>query len=312
MADLPAGSDGLGWIVSHDVSQLLLIPGIQPASIAAAAAGDQQALAYLRSTAQHHAAYPGACALSPLDKLCAEALKSSESDRWKAALRTTAPQLVSIFNARRLFTRQLHDSAAREGILAAIRWLRAICPDVDDSMSLELLLLAAEGGHLEVLKYMWAKDDFWNQDKLFPSETAQHPECLKFLFADNDLESYWFDESILAVVARHQGLAFLQWCRDCNLPEECWHQGILLVAIEQDDQAMLTWLRAQDPPVPWDSTVCRKAAECGNISMLAWLRGQQPPCPWDEGVTAIAATRADGVRNISTLAWLRNQQPPCP
>ncbi len=311
MADLPAGSDGLGWIVSHDVSQLLLIPGIQPASIAAAAAGDQQALAYLRFTAQHRAASPGACTLSPLDKLCVEA-RHSTSDRWEAALRKTSPQIVNVFNVRRLFTRQLLDSAAREGILAAIRWLRAICPDVDDSMSLELLLLAAEGGHLEVLKYMWARDDFWRQDKLFPSETAQHPECLKFLFADNYLESYWFDEDILAVVARHHGLAFLQWCRDCNLPDEWWHEGLLLAAIELGDQPMLEWLRAQDPPVPWDSTVCRKAAECGNISMLAWLQDQQPPCPWDESVTAIAAAIADGVRNISTLAWLRNQQPPCP
>ena len=73
MLDLPADGEGLSWIVEQDATQLLLIPGLQPASIAAAAAGDQQALAYLLFTAQHHAAYPGVCALTPLDEACLQA-----------------------------------------------------------------------------------------------------------------------------------------------------------------------------------------------------------------------------------------------
>ena len=73
MLDLPADVEGLRWIVSQDPTRLLLIPGLLPASVAAAAAGDQQALAHLRSTAERHAADPHAYPLSPLDRVCIEA-----------------------------------------------------------------------------------------------------------------------------------------------------------------------------------------------------------------------------------------------
>ena len=75
MVDLPADDEGLSWIVSRDPTKLLLIPGLQPSSIAAAAAGDQQALAYLRFTAQHFAAHAGTRLLNPLDRACLAACK---------------------------------------------------------------------------------------------------------------------------------------------------------------------------------------------------------------------------------------------
>ena len=49
MIDVPADGEGLSWIVDQGATQLLLIPRLQPASIVAAAAGDQQALAYYAS-----------------------------------------------------------------------------------------------------------------------------------------------------------------------------------------------------------------------------------------------------------------------
>ncbi len=131
MLGLPADSDGLHWIASHNPSQLLLIPNVHPASVTAAAAGDHQALAYLRFTAQHHAALPDACILTPLDKVCQEASKlgsRDDEDAYCTELKQRDPSLASIFESRQGFTSRLLQTAAMEGQLAAMKWMRAICP----------------------------------------------------------------------------------------------------------------------------------------------------------------------------------------
>ena len=51
MLDLPHWNEGLIWITSQGLTQLQLIPGLEGASITAAAEGDQQALTHLRSKA---------------------------------------------------------------------------------------------------------------------------------------------------------------------------------------------------------------------------------------------------------------------
>ena len=43
---------------------------------------------------------------------------------------------------------------------------------------------------------------------------------------------------------------------------------------------MLQWLRAQEPPCPWDEDVCSKAAMNGHLEMLQWLRAQDLPEEW--------------------------------
>jgi len=42
----------------------------------------------------------------------------------------------------------------------------------------------------------------------------------------------------------------------------------------------LKWLRAQDPPCPWNLETCSYAALEGRLEALKWLRAQNPPCPW--------------------------------
>jgi hypothetical protein len=44
---------------------------------------------------------------------------------------------------------------------------------------------------------------------------------------------------------------------------------------------VLHWLRAQEPPCPWDEEACSRAAQGGHLHVLQWLREQDPPCPWD-------------------------------
>lgn len=44
---------------------------------------------------------------------------------------------------------------------------------------------------------------------------------------------------------------------------------------------VLKWLRAQEPPCPWDGFACFCAAGKGQLGALQWLRAQTPPCAWD-------------------------------
>ena len=317
MMDLPADNEGLTWIVSQDATQLLLIPGLQPASVAVAAAGDQQALAYLRFTARHHAAYPGICALSPLDRACREASDVKSRQGYKGfdtALAEEQPRVASVFRARQTHTLDQLVKAASTGQLAALQWMQAICPQTWSIRRCNLGLPAAKAGHLTILKHLWVKHlrsgtnpDDWGYDTM--SALAAHLDCFKWLVsADVQEGSSLCWDSALASVAVHHGLAALQWCRShAKLSKDVWGEPIVEKAARMGDQAMLEWLRAQDPPVPWSDWTCTAAAARGDISMLKWLRGQEPPCPWDSHVTAAAACK-----DLETLQWLRAQQPPCP
>jgi len=41
---------------------------------------------------------------------------------------------------------------------------------------------------------------------------------------------------------------------------------------------VLKWMRAQNPPCPWNALTCRAAAR-GHLEVLEWMRAQNPPCP---------------------------------
>lgn len=72
--------------------------------------------------------------------------------------------------------------------------------------------------------------------------------------------------------------------------------------------AVLEWLRAQNPPCPWDAKEYTLAARNGHVDVLRWLDAQQPPVPWKANACAAAAKRG----HLDALHWLRSQEPPCP
>ena len=312
MTDLPADGEGLSWIAEQDCTRLLLIPGLQPASIAAAAAGDQQALAYLRFTAQHHAAYPGVCALTPLDKACLQAcqLSSGEArDEFFKMLQEDDVQVADVLETLEACTSQQLIEAARTGELAALVWMRAICVLTAGFPSKDLVLRAAGAGQLHILQYLRTGSDpgGWDQKDVLGA-AVPHLDCLKWLLT-TDLPGIPCPDhqNFLLSVACFHGLPALKRFREeGDLPQHVWKgPGLCLLAAGQGDQAMLEWLRAQNPPAPLITELCKAAARKGHIRMLGWLRSQDPPCPWDETVTAAGS---DG----SILQWLRAQDPPCP
>ena len=157
MVDLPADGEGLSWIVDQDPTQLLLIPGLQPAYIAAAAAGNQQALAYLHSTAQQHAADPFVGALSPLERACLQASKVVYDEDGYHQLCTDLhhkdPQVAAMLGALEYSTRDKLVCAASAGQLAALQWMQAICAQTFIT-DCDLATPAAVAGHINILKHL--------------------------------------------------------------------------------------------------------------------------------------------------------------
>ncbi len=311
MLDLPAGSEGLTWIVKRDPARLQLIPGVHPASLAAAAVRDQQALAYLKFTAQAQAAYPGVFAQNDMDKavLQASAASSSGSCICDDDLKTNSAFTAEVFRAREKHTLMLIHEAASSGELAALMWLRAICPRTWLHEDQSLLAAAAREGQLNVLKYLRSGPDPQEWDDEILTAAMPHLECLKWLLsADASGGPCPCDAYTLSDIAWHHDLPALQWFwTNGQLGSECFNKGVLRKAVKKGDLSMVQWLRAQDPPAPWDEGACATAARRGDIGMLGWLRGQNPPCPWDVLVTQGAASN-----DIKTLQWLRAQDPPCP
>ncbi len=314
MVDLPVDGEGLSWIASHDPDRLQLIPGLQPASVAAAAAGDQQALAYLRFTAQHHAAYPSGSAMNELDRALLQASDISSNGADDAlskifqGLGQHAPR-YEVFRAREQHTMEQFAEAVRQGELAAYMWMRAICIKTWSTLTQEIMPIAAEAGQLSILQYLRSgpAPEFWDSDTT--TAALPHLNCLKWLLStDAPGGSCEYRGGILCDIAEHHGLPGVQWfCERCEDMHSFDTGAILVTAVELNDRPMLQWLRAQNPPPPWTVAVCSAAVEFQNLIMLSWLRSQEPPCLWDELVTAAAASR-----DLKILQWLRAQEPPCP
>jgi hypothetical protein len=74
------------------------------------------------------------------------------------------------------------------------------------------------------------------------------------------------------------------------------------VAAAQGHVHVLQWLRAQDPPFPWDTDAVEEAAEGGHLSLLQWMYAQDPSLFTKPHHFEIAAIREG---HLSVLAWLR-------
>jgi len=48
-----------------------------------------------------------------------------------------------------------------------------------------------------------------------------------------------------------------------------------MFAAQNGHLEVLQWLRAQDPPCPWDSSVCSSAAHKGQLEVLQWARARE-------------------------------------
>lgn len=334
MLDLPSDNEGLAWIVGQGLANLLLIPGIHAASIIAASMGDQQALGYLRFTAQHHAAFASINRLSKMENYCTAAACSSSQVDQDTLLQQCRDESEAFDDFSEVITNMAHilEGAVRTGKLAALKWLRGLCHP-DDFRGSFLMEIAAEKGHLAIMRYLRSgpKPAEWGAG--VAANAARHPDCLKWLLSQqppcpcgsdlllalarlNDMETLqWirhnskapvesWTATVLAVAACSGNLSLVQWLHSIGC---AWSEDAIAAAARRGDLPMLQYLRGQDPPCPWSIYTSRCAAASNHLHVLQWLRSQQPPCPWDEALCKIAA----GQGSIDMLRWLRSQVPPC-
>ena len=330
MVDLPSNGDGLAWILRQEPARLLLVPGLQPASIAAAALGDQQAQAYLRFEAQEFAAIPGrpgAAEDTPFGWFCHAASQNLSS------FPATSHELQAEFQARQDATVEAFCQACCSNQVAAAKWLRALC-DYDfsgllDEDGYEIMEDAASRGNLDVLKYLRSGPHPAHWDEGITSSAVSHPACLRWLLSQGCPVD---ERSIARRVASTGDLDLLKFLRT-ELEQLSWSAGATQAAAERGDLPMVQWLRSLDPTCDWDSRCMAAAAAAASLPMLQWMRTHG--CPFDEMATQAAAAgghmealqylHAEGCpwdatctrsavcsSSIEIVSWLRTQQPPCP
>ncbi|KAK9822949.1 hypothetical protein WJX74_008129 [Apatococcus lobatus] len=313
MVELRHEAEGLNWIISQEPLQLLLIPGLQSASITAAAAGNHQALSYLRFVAQYSAAHRSMLNPSEMDMCCLRAaeLHPEDSDDefvLEEGLLEISKEIRDAFLSRQdTFTAELLRQAVEEGQLAALQWIMALCHRIygDDE---ELMQLAASRGRLEVMQFLRSgpRPAPWNEE--VTQAAVQHPLCLQWLLTQP--EPCPHHQGIVEKAARCGSLEALKVLHAAKLLITVVETSVCRNAAAHPSSSipMLQWLRAQAPPVRWSESTCRVAASTGNLALLQWLRAQNPPCPW--GITCAFA--AANTNNLGLLKWLLAQSPPCP
>ena len=166
---------------------------------------------------------------------------------------------------------------------------------------------AANGGHLEALKYLRGLDPPcpWNSLTFSWAAEGGHLEILKWARSQDPPCPWDWETCMKAAYKGH--LDVLKWLRSQDPP--CpWNERTCSWAAEGGHLDVLRWARAQEPPCPWDEDTCGRAAREGHLEVLKWLRSQDPPCPWSEGTCSEAARKG----HLEVLKWVRDQDPPCP
>ena len=103
-----------------------------------------------------------------------------------------------------------------------------------------------------------------------------------------------WDGGTCAVLARHGGLAALQWARASGCD---WDSATCAAAAAGGHLAVLQWARANG--CDWRSDTCAAAAKGGHLAVLQWARANG--CAWDCDVCAYAA----GAGHLYVLQWAR-------
>ena len=179
------------------------------------------------------------------------------------------------------------NGAVRGGSLALVRWMREASDPPCPWSAGWVTCGAASNGHLSLLKYARAQGLPWDEDTAWIAAENGHLDVLQFMRTEAD-------------------------------PPCPWNSRVTLSACESGDLNVLAFARAHG--CPFDDDCCCAAAAKGYLNILVWLRAQDPPAPWDERVCAWAYEGSgeynaldenDGFQ-LHVLEWLRAQpDAPC-
>jgi len=172
----------------------------------------------------------------------------------------------------------LMHAAAAKGRLDVMKWLRAQHPpyDVDEDERCEMTIDHV-GGRGDVKMAEWLDSQGLDVTLCLPGAVrGGHLPLVRWLLKEKPVP---VDEYVDA--GWWEGFGYEGDRYECMFAE----------AAEMGHLHVLQWLRAQEPPYPWNEDACYAAARDGHMGVLRWLREQDPPCPWDEEECTKAATK---------------------
>ena len=224
---------------------------------------------------------------------------------WYAGLGGSVEILEHLKGRGYEFDEEVCKGAAQGGHLEVLKFLRGLDPPCPwDEETCEM---AAMEGRLDVLKFLRSQDPPcpWNVQTCSEAALGGHLEVLKWL-RSQDPPCPW-DVGTCASAAKGGHLEALKFLRGLDPP--CpWDVGTCASAAKGGHLEALKFLRGLDPPCPWSEMTCSVVASGGHLEVLKWLRAQDPPCPWSAGTCSQAARMG----HLDVLKWARAQDPPCP
>ena len=196
------------------------------------------------------------------------------------------------------WTCKAYRKACEKGDVRTVRWLHERgCPH-----DLDVTPRAAKGGHLDLVAWWYSIDPSL---RLVPRwwGLAAHGD-LSLLARALPPTAEAFPQACV-VAARRGNLDVLKWLR-AQEPPFFWCSSVLAAAAKRGDIKMMEWICASPSggdPCPRGVDACIEAAGAGHLSALQWLRSLNPPCPWDEDAARAAAKNG----HLDVLCWILNQ-----
>ena len=176
----------------------------------------------------------------------------------------------------------LHDGyivAAENGRLDSIRIVHSLIP-VDPPDREQLVRVAAEGGHLETLRWLVENGCTVNEWTCEAAAKGGHLNVLKWLRAP--LFPCPWNLNTCEAAAENGHLECLQYATGQgadDVPSKSPYSSLAEKAARGGHLETLQWLRGNGYPV--DELTCEAAAKGGHLNVLKWLRAPLFPCPWD-------------------------------
>lgn len=196
--------------------------------------------------------------------------------------------------------------AAKHGNLELLKWTQSQNPP--GVLSENTSMIAAAGGHVNILQWLHAHGCPWNQDVMYVAAAGGHMSVFEWVNFQTPLRTLrsgvpplgfvHSKERIYGIAAERGHFQVLQWCLSQD-PSVRHCPDICASAAAGGHLNILQWLRSQQ--YAWDEETCTNAAREGTLEVLQWARSQNPPCPWNDRRMCIAAI--EGGR-LNVLEWI--------
>ncbi len=169
--------------------------------------------------------------------------------------------------------------------------------------------VAAEQGHLHVLKYLWTHicvpqgltaANLLASAIMMPAARRGHIDVLSWLHGHAENAFSYSEVSSAAIMCGR--LDVLQW-QQSLFPSGShpWRAAHMALAARKGHIHIMDFLRSCTPPCAWDFHVTRNAAKFKQFEALKWLLSQPEPCACDVDCTLVPADLHDW----EMLRWLR-------